>query len=498
MLQADREIIMKKSQVLVAFALFLTSPAQAETALDAALNEQPITFETRTGESVEAFRGTLRVPMNRSDPASGMTELAYVRFPATNENPQNPIVYLSGGPGGSGISTARGPRFALFMAMRQHGDVIAFDQRGTGQSQKPQLCTSSVKIEDMEQISDADHAERYRQATRECAAIWKAQGVDLRGFTTAESARDLSDLRRHLGAEKISLWSISYGSHLALAAIAAIPDELDRVIMAATEGLDQTVKLPVRTLRYFDRLQAAVDAQPESARLYPDILGLIGRVHAKLAAEPMTITVPTREGGSYNLLLQKYHLQQLAGGLISDPQSAVVMLMMYRQLDEGDPTLVRLVLQRFWAPDEPIALSAMTTAMDRASGITPERLSAFMQQAEASPVGEYLNFPMPQILSELEDLDIGPDFRKGPFGDTPVLMLTGTLDGRTYPEGHKEATAGLSQVQQIIVENAGHNLFMSSPEVGEAMHNFMRGNAPKSDHIFVQAPDFSKMPDLGG
>ncbi len=491
---------MKKPHLISALALVLAAPALAFTpsAAHAAPNEEDITFEARSGESVEAFRGTLTVPMNRSDPASGTTELAYVRFPATTDTPGNPIVYLSGGPGGSGIGTATGPRFSLFMAMRQHGDVIAFDQRGTGQSQQPERCTSSVTIGEMERVSNAEHAVRYRLAVRECAAKWQEDGVDLRGFTTAESAQDLSDLRQHLGADQISLWSISYGSHLALAALAAIPDELDRVIMAATEGLDQTVKLPSRTLSYFERLQVAVDQQPEAAQLYPDILGLISRVHAKLDAEPMTVTVPKRDGTTYDLLLQKRHLQQFMGGLISDPQYAAVMLMMYRQIDAGDPTLITFVLQRFWTPDEPITLSAMSLAMDRASGITPARLKAFEQQATASPVGAFLNFPMPQILAELPEIDAGPDFRDGPFGDTPVLMLTGTLDGRTYPEGHAEATAGLSNVEQIIVENAGHNLFMTSPQVGEAMHNFMRGEAPKSNRIIVEAPDFAKLPDLGG
>jgi pimeloyl-ACP methyl ester carboxylesterase len=495
--------MMRKPTLIAALALALAAPAFLPTAANAAQNEEApneeaIAFEARSGETVEAYRGSLSVPMNRSDPASVMIELAYVRFPATTDTPGNPIIYLSGGPGGSGIGTAKGERFPLFMAMRQHGDVIAFDQRGTGQSEKPDRCTSSITIGNMERVTDAVHAERYRMATRECAAHWAEEGVDLRGFNTAESAMDLSDLRKHLGAEQISLWSISYGSHLALAALSMIPDELDRVIMAATEGLDQTVKLPTRTMSYFARLQTAVDAQPEAAELYPDILDLMARVHAKLDAEPMVVSVPTREGGTYDILLQKHHLQQFAGGLIADPQYAAVMLMMYDQLDQGDTTLITFILQRFASPDEAITLSAMSLAMDRASGITSTRLKAFEEQVSASPIGPYLNFPMPQILNELQDADLGPDFRDGPFGDTPVLMLTGTLDGRTYPEAHLEATAGLSNVQQIVVENAGHNLFMTSPEVGEAMHTFMRGDTATSDRIFVQAPDFAKLPDLGG
>ncbi len=486
--------MIKRPAIFSALALALAAPSYAA----AAPNEEPITFEPSSGEQVDAFSGTLTVPMNRNDPESGTTELAYVRFPATTDTPGNPIVYLSGGPGGSGIGTAKGPRFPLFMAMRQHGDVIAFDQRGTGQSEKPARCTSSVEVGEMEVLSDDEYADRYRQATRECAAFWKAEGVDLRGFTTAESARDLSDLRKHLGAEKISLWAISYGSHLAMASIAAIPDDLDRVIMASAEGLDQTVKLPARTLAYFGRLQAAVDAQPEARKLYPDIMGLITRVHAKLDAQPMTITVPTRDGGTFDFLMQKRNLQEFSSGMIADPQIAAIMLMMYRQLDEGDTALATFVLQRFWTPGEPIVMSAMTTAMDRASGITPGRLKAFEEQVPASPIGGYLNFPMPQILGELEDIDLGPDFRDGPFGDTPVLLLTGTLDGRTYPEGQSEAVAGLNNVTQIIVENAGHNLFMTTPDVGQAMHAFMRGEDVGTDRITVETPDLSKLPDLGG
>ncbi|MEP3051608.1 MAG: alpha/beta fold hydrolase [Erythrobacter sp.] len=490
--------MLNKHPIFPAIALALCGSAMTPIAAKAPPGEQPISFETRSGERVEAYRGSLTVPMNRSDASNGTTQLAYVRFPATTDDPGNPIVYLSGGPGGSGIGTARGPRFPLFMALREHGDVIAFDQRGTGQSERPERCVSNVKIGDAELISDAQIASRHRQAVRECAARWQEQGVDLRGFTTAESAQDLSDLRAHLGADQISLWSISYGSHLAFAALAAIPDELDRVIIAAAEGLDQTVKLPVRTMGYFARLQAAVNAQPEARALYPDIVGLMNRVHAKLEEQPMTIAVPTGDGGTYDLLLQKWHLQQFSSGLISDPQNAAIMLMMYRQLDEGDTSLIQFTFQRFWTPDEPITFSAMSLAMDRASGITPARLQAFEDQAQESPIGQYMNFPMPQILDELQDVDIGPAFRDGPFGDTPVLMFTGTLDGRTYPEGHLEATAGLSNVQQITVENAGHNLFVTSPEVGQAMHAFMRGEELHSDRIIVEAPDFTKLPDLGG
>ena len=75
-------------------------------------------------EKVDAEFGTLLVPENRSNPESNLIELAFVRFKSTAKNPGPPIVYLAGGPGGSGIFAAKGSRFPLFMALREIGDVI--------------------------------------------------------------------------------------------------------------------------------------------------------------------------------------------------------------------------------------------------------------------------------------------------------------------------------------------------------------------------------------
>lgn len=473
----------------IAGAVLLT--AAAAPGARAECGQEPITFTADSGESVAAWRGRLEVPELWGAPDSRTIELGYVCFRATGEEPGAPIVYLAGGPGGSGIDTARGPRFALFMAMREHGDVIAFDQRGTGQSDHTAQCRSSVRLREDEPHSDADIAEAYRAAVRECAGFWQGEGIDIRGYTTAQSVADLDALRVHLGAEKISLWGISYGSHLAFAALDAIDERIERVIVASAEGLDQTVKLPARTDAYFARLQAAVDAQPGARAAYPDIAAMMTRVHARLETEPVLLQLPQEDGSSAPFLLQRSTMQRMTSALINDPQNARVLLMVYASLDAGDTGLVTSLLARFVEPGEPIELRAMPTAMDLASGISPGRLALVEAQAEASLVGLWLNFPMPQIAGTLPGLDLGEDFRDGPVSDVPVLLLTGTLDGRTYPEGQAEAVAGLTEVTQVTIVNAGHNLFMSSPEVGAVMAAFMRGEPVHTRQIVVEPVDFA-------
>ncbi len=110
-------------------------------------NEVEIVFEN-DGQKVQAFEGSIHVPENRSDKNSRLIPLHYLRFPATGKSPGSPIIYLAGGPGGSGIATVSYPgfRFPLFMALREFGDVIALDQRGTGKSSTAPECTSQQSL----------------------------------------------------------------------------------------------------------------------------------------------------------------------------------------------------------------------------------------------------------------------------------------------------------------------------------------------------------------
>ena len=456
-------------------------------------DETTIIFEARGGQTANALRGSFMVPENRSDPDSRMIRIEYVRFPATGDVSGPPIVYLSGGPGGSGIGTAKGRRFPLFMAMRAFGDVIALDQRGTGASNDLPTCDSSQIDPDETPISDAEYLTRHKLAADECLAFWESEGVDIHGYTTRESVADLDALRKHLGAEKISLWGISYGSHLSLATLKEMDDRIDRVVLASVEGLDQTAKLPARTDAYFDRLQATLNQTPDLKTQFPDINALLRRVHAKLDASPIMLDVPLEDGSTAPFLLERRDLQQIMSGMISDPQWAILGLGIYAELDAGGSSGITRLMARFIDPGAPISYRPMSFAMDIASGASALRAAEIEQQAETSLLKDYLNFPMPQLNGYVPGLDLGDAFREAPISDVPVLVLSGTLDGRTYPESGREAVSGLSNAHIVTLKNAGHNLFMSSPEVTALIEAFMRGEELSTDTLTVDIPE----PDFG-
>jgi len=129
---------------------------------------EPIEFVSAAGDTIAAERGRFTVPENRSSPSSRRITLAYVRFPATTPAPGSPIVYLAGGPGGSGITTARGRRFPLFMQLRSVADVIAFDQRGTGESNAIPPCATRREMPADRPAATETAVELLRTVAKEC------------------------------------------------------------------------------------------------------------------------------------------------------------------------------------------------------------------------------------------------------------------------------------------------------------------------------------------
>ena len=462
--------------------------AQSATAL--AAYEEKIIFETGDKQTTEAYQGAFEVPENRQNPFSRMIPIKYIRFPATGTQSGPPIVYLAGGPGGSGIRTAKYRRYAMFMALREYGDVIALDQRGTGASNILPECTSSQIEPTTVATSDAASVQMNREALRECLAFWKSEGIDIAGYNTVENAHDLDALREILGAEKIVLWGTSYGSHLALAALKEIGDRVDKVILSSAEGLNQTIKLPARTDAYFARLQQAVDSQPAAKAAYPDIKAMMLRVHVKLEANPVMLRVAMKDGTTADFLWQRRHMQELASAMISDPRSIAQLLGLYLAMDQGITAPFEQFLGRFITPGKPITLDAMSNAMDIASGMTADRKKLVAEQAKTALLKDYLNYTY-HYDGVAPALDLGDSFREKPVSDTPVLLFSGTLDGRTYIESQLEATSGLTNLHKVTVVNAGHNLYMSSQAVQDAINEFMEDKPLSQSTISIELPDLA-------
>ncbi|MEM1054201.1 MAG: alpha/beta fold hydrolase [Bacteroidota bacterium] len=463
----------------------LATALLATTAYAQPVPLEPYTLALADGATTEAEIGNVLVPENRTDPASREIAVRFVRLGSRAEAPGAPIIYLAGGPGGSATGVAQTRRWMLLDSLRSIADVILLDQRGTGLSSRLPSCTSSVELPPDEALSRERYVALYREGLTECLAFWEREGLDIRGYTTEESAADIEAVRVALGAEQVSLLGISYGTHLALATLRRYPERIDRMVLASVEGPDDTAKLPSRTDAYFARLQAAIDADSASAARYPDVRGLIAGVLAQVAADPPRVTVRTRSGETFERTLGPMDLQRATGGMISDPGRVATILDAYTKASDGDFTYFS------YFPSRVVSFRPMPTAMDLASGVSPARAARIEVERETALLGDALNFPMPHLHGAIPHLGLPAGFREPVTSDRPTLIFSGTLDGRTYPEAAAEVAAGLSRSAIVTIENAGHNLFFSHPDVLGRIVAFFGGAEPEPHTLVAPAPTFA-------
>jgi pimeloyl-ACP methyl ester carboxylesterase len=454
--------------------LFTTLVAAQQKA--GTLKFKPYTFETNDKkEKVDAEFGTLFVPENRNDPESNLIELAFVRFKSTAKNPGPPIVYLAGGPGGSGIGAARGSRFPLFMALREIADVIAFDQRGTGFSKPNLTCIDRLALPLNVAPTREAAIKELRENAASCAFYWRnVQRVDLSGYNTNESADDLEDLRKALGVNQISLWSISYGTHLAFATMRRHPASIHCAILAGTEGPDHTYKLPSNIQKHLEDLAAVIKADPKVGKEVPDFLGLMKSVFDRLDAEPQTVEITDPQTKlKVKVIVNKFVMQYIVANNIGTTVTEKFPALFYRAA-KGDFTNPAQV----WLNQSRSDIgSAMSYMMDCASGQTAARREHIAREAKGTLLEDIFNFPFPEVCEEWKAPDLGDAFRAPLRSDIPVLFISGTLDARTPISNAEEYRKGFPNSTHIIIEGAVHSdpLFLSSPKIKDGMMEFLRG-----------------------
>ncbi|MBN1565331.1 MAG: alpha/beta fold hydrolase [Anaerolineae bacterium] len=234
--------------------------------------------------------GWMIVPQQRSDPNGPQVELAFAILAATGANPApDPIIYLEGGPGGSGLS---GIDAWYDSPLRQDRDIIVLDQRGTGYSYPFLGCYEMDEIDVADDASDAEYQAAELDALQECADRLEAEdAVDLTAYTSAHNAADVADLRVALGYDEWNMLGISYGTRLALTIMRDYPQGIRSVILDSTYPpvVDAFEEQAFNTQRVFEIVfnDCAADAACNST--YPNLEQRFYALVDRLNASPVYI-----------------------------------------------------------------------------------------------------------------------------------------------------------------------------------------------------------------
>lgn len=426
------------------------------------------------GTEIVADLHHLVVSENRTNPNSGLIEIAFARLKSKADNPKAPLIYLEGGPGSSASWMVGNPQaLSQWLPVLDICDVIILDQRGTGRS-KPNLVYRTKSPPPLSAFADEKVAKRvYAELTREAVAHFRSQGADLNGYNSNESADDLNDIRKALGLEKISLFGFSYGTHLALAAIRRHGEHLEKVIAVGVEGLHQTYKLPLDLDTQFRKLSLMVAKDERVGPFVPDLVTLAERVFAKLEKEPMVVEIFDRQSNqNIKVPVGKFGLQYILRRDIGDASDLPVFPKLLYSIDQGDPSVLRWFVQKRWTLT---AVNLMGLLVDGASGVSPKRRAMIEAQAKQSMFGNVANFPWPEIDEATGVQDLGEDYRAPLISNVRTLFLTGSLDWNTPPYQAEQIRWGMPNATHIVVENAGHEQIYTQPEAFQTMLRFLQG-----------------------
>jgi pimeloyl-ACP methyl ester carboxylesterase len=406
-------------------------------------NSEPHQFQSYDGRSVAAELGRLVVPADRDEPNTRSVTLAYVRLPATSAMPGAPIVFLAGGPGIPGGAIGRVPPYAsLFLRLRECADVILLDQRGTGQSE-PGLQCASARLPVDAFAAPAALADALAQRAGACAAELRARGIEPSDFNARESADDLEDLRRALGAEQLDLVAWSYGGEVALDALRRHPRLFGRVVLAGARGPDLLLKSPAvwdAQLRALSEL-AARDAN--AAALTQDLYSSTQHAFSALDAAPVTLDVIDHATGAPVLIRAgKIALQTLVRFDLSDARAAARLPALVGSVERGDHTLLRLRLEQLYNSFN--VSGALAT--DCASGWSAARRAVAEREAADAVLSNVNAQWAPEICAALGVEDLGRAYRRPVASDVRALFISGSLDPtRRHRKQRRCAAASVPQ-----------------------------------------------------
>lgn len=433
---------------------------------------EPLAFASPAGEQVQAERGWLTVPERHAMPAGPSIRIPVLRLRATRPNPGPPIVWLAGGPGESGLRRVIGS-YPLFEALRPYGDVIAFDQRGTGVAEPSLAVPGTLALPSDQPVDSSATRARLAAVGETIRDTIRSRGIELAAYNTQESADDVDALRRALGVGQVVLYGHSYGTHLGLAVIRRHGSGVQRAILAGVNGLGDRWREPARGDEWLARVGEAVRADPAPGAPALDFVAQVRRVLASLDREPIVVQRP--DG---NVLIGKAEVQLLVTLRSGDLEFVQNLPSLFAALERRDRVdeIATAVQQGF--RQRPIG-TAMTYAMHVASGVSPERRSAIAAQTPGALLGNGINLGIGDdaFVRALGVPDLGDAFRAPFRSPVPVLLLSGALDGRTSIAEANDVARQFDQAAHIVIDGASHDFLFRRPPPGlsEAVLAFLSG-----------------------
>lgn len=481
-----------------------TTETRPEATTGARFVEGRCEFDEPPGYQVDC--GWLVAPEDRSDPANGKTVRLHVAIFRSQVAgvPEDPIVYLEGGPGGDALEAVPFTFAQAFAPFLESRDFIMFDQRGTGFSSPSLACPETVELafEQLDLDLDLDEALAQELAALEECHTRIVEEAELSLYNSEASAADLADLRVVLGYEEWNLFGISYGTRLALTTMRDHPEGIRSVILDSTYPPQVSLPLEVglNAARAFTVFFDACAEDPECSGAFPDLEARFFALVDALDAEPIMATlldVFTLE--EHDALVEGDALLGLLFQSLYSSELIPVLPGLIDDVENGDYQSLELLLSNFFANIEFISTGQTFAVQCR------EELP-FTDPAELAAAGDFDPYikrivesggstgPFALEVCELWDVGTADALENEPVAsDIPTLVLAGEFDPITPPSWGVLAAETLANASFFEFPGLGHGTSVSDECALSIALEFLNDPSAEPDGSCVSAmsgPDF--------
>lgn len=435
--------------------------------------------------------GYVTVPETHDANDGRTLQIAVVVLKATGKDLlADPLFLLQGGPGGGTIDTYQARLRSH--AIRERRDIVLFDQRGTGRSQPLLRCTEpyDADVRTAEQRLSFEESTRIsEEAIAQCRERLTREGVRLDAFDSVENARDIDDVRRALGYQKINLYGVSYGSQLAQHAMRVTPDSLRTVILDAVAPLAGSFVMDVSKSenRALTEFFTACADDSICSRDYPNLEARYFELVAQLDAAPLRVRVDDpNTGRTYQAWLDGQTLQDMFFQTLYSAEILPLLPRLIEDLRAGDTGFAGNILSLF-AFDQSVALGMYFSV------ICAEDVDFDPRSIDTSKIrpqiAEHAVDEAESLLRMCRNWNVSalPSIVNQPVRSAvPTLVLNGRFDPITPPSNGVDAAAELSTSYVFTFSNSAHGAFPMNNCADGVMQAFLAQPNRRPDDTCVR------------
>lgn len=430
-------------RLLLLFVLTASAASQASAKMALEPCELPGTEGARCG--------SLTVAESPADAGGRQIDLRVVVLDPTGESPvDDPIFYLSGGPGTAASEVA--PVFAS-SPLRSNRTIVFVDQRGTGGS-NPLRCDLGGLADALPMLLDFD----LSSVAGNCAAEL-SKAADLRFYSTRYIVDDLDAVRSALGAEQINLIAGSYGTRVALEYLRRHGDHSRTAILRGVAGPEILVPLGFSRASLAALRGLAADCRSDAAcaRDVPELEASVRKLRERLDADPVEVEVQDPTTGA--------PFRMTVGG---DEFAALLHYPLYGTQFAGRiPAMVKAAEQGDFVPSVQVAAALGSQLLPRfyfgsflailCSEDVPFFDPAEIEAASRDTLLEGAFTRGIQASCDVWPRHVVPAEDKQPVASpVPVLLVSGQMDPVTPASDAESAGRSLPNSLHLVLPATGH------------------------------------------